>query len=96
MMAVQVRNNLTQVAVLEGRTVIVTTGVHGDGIDEPRLVALKESSDDVRRVTLRSSVFSMLSALTGAMLAFITGASLVASMLLSDRKTKPREERDPI
>ena len=51
----------------------------------------------IMRVPTRANLFGYPAlALVLFLLAFLMGASLVASTLFSDRKTKPKEERDPI
>ncbi len=49
------------------------------------------------RIPTRAQVFGYPAlALTLFLVAFLLGAALVASSLFNDRKTRPREERDPI
>jgi predicted unusual protein kinase regulating ubiquinone biosynthesis (AarF/ABC1/UbiB family) len=51
----------------------------------------------IMRIPTRANIFGYPAlALILFLLAFVLGATLVASTLFSDRKTKPKEERDPI
>jgi ABC-type polysaccharide/polyol phosphate export permease len=51
----------------------------------------------IMRIPTRAHIFGYPAlALILFLVAFVLGAGLVGSSLLSDRKTRPKEERDPI